>query len=226
MHCFFKMSASKSLQVSKPTRLKKMVDIGCHLYILQRKVLWWRARRDMGPMRNVRGLVPWRIFRDTQGQINMRLQSGYNTWQKDLPISLFKIIVSSSSVLSFQISTVTTLCRTNVNIQAKYVTDKTLSRMMNRNIFFRSNLKAVKRQPQSWYTAPTTSPDFTVEILPYCYLPSLFLNTLRTGDADLHFNTRLFSLHNTLNYAIHRACLRMVLQTDVCRNLTSLWIKF
>ena len=37
------------------------------------------------------------------------------------------------------------------------------------------------------------------------------------------FNTRLFSLHNTLNYAIHRACLRMVLLTDVYRNLTSLW---
>jgi len=55
-------------------------------------------------------------------------------------------------------------------------------------------------------------------------------DTLRTGDADLRFlhyncakrltqicvfNTRLFSLHNTLNYAIHRACLRMVLPTDV-----------
>ena len=40
------------------------------------------------------------------------------------------------------------------------------------------------------------------------------------------FNTRLFSLHNTLNYAIHRACLRMALLTDVYRNLTSLWIKF
>ena len=39
------------------------------------------------------------------------------------------------------------------------------------------------------------------------------------------FNTRLFSLHITLNYAIHRACLRMVLLTDVYRNLTSLWIK-
>ena len=39
------------------------------------------------------------------------------------------------------------------------------------------------------------------------------------------FNMRLFSLHNTLNYAIHRACLRMVLLTDVYRNLTSLWIK-
>ena len=39
------------------------------------------------------------------------------------------------------------------------------------------------------------------------------------------FNTRLFSLHNTLNYAIHRAWLRMVLLTDVYRNLTSLWIK-
>ena len=64
-------------------------------------------------------------------------------------------------------------------------------------------------------------------------------NTLRTGDADLRFyittvqdgwtqicvfNTRLFSLHNTLNYAIHRACLRMGLLKDVCRNLTSLWI--
>jgi len=38
------------------------------------------------------------------------------------------------------------------------------------------------------------------------------------------FNTRSFSLHNTLNHAIHRACLRMVLLTDVYRNLTSLWI--
>ena len=38
------------------------------------------------------------------------------------------------------------------------------------------------------------------------------------------FNTCLFSLHNTLNYAKHGACLRMVL-TDVYRNLTSLWIK-
>ena len=38
------------------------------------------------------------------------------------------------------------------------------------------------------------------------------------------FNTRLFSLHNKLNYAIRRACLRMVLLTDVYRNLTSLWI--
>ena len=37
-------------------------------------------------------------------------------------------------------------------------------------------------------------------------------------------NTRLFSLHNTLNYGIHRACLRMVPLTDVYRNLTSLWI--
>ena len=39
------------------------------------------------------------------------------------------------------------------------------------------------------------------------------------------FNTRLFSLHNTLNYAIHGACLQMVLLTDIYRNLTSLWIK-
>ena len=38
------------------------------------------------------------------------------------------------------------------------------------------------------------------------------------------FNTRLFSLHNILNYAMHRACLRMVLLTDVYRNLTSLSI--
>ena len=38
------------------------------------------------------------------------------------------------------------------------------------------------------------------------------------------FNTRLFSLHNTLNYAIHGACLRKVLLTDVYINLTSLWI--
>ena len=39
------------------------------------------------------------------------------------------------------------------------------------------------------------------------------------------FNTRSFSLHNTLNYTIHGACLWMVLLTDVYRNLTSLWIK-
>ena len=39
------------------------------------------------------------------------------------------------------------------------------------------------------------------------------------------FNTCLFFLHNTLNYAIHGACLRMVLLSDVYRNLTSLWIK-
>ena len=39
------------------------------------------------------------------------------------------------------------------------------------------------------------------------------------------FNTCFFSLHNTLNYAIHGACLRRVLLTDVYRNLTSLWIK-
>jgi hypothetical protein len=64
-------------------------------------------------------------------------------------------------------------------------------------------------------------------------------NTLRTGDANLHFYittaqdgwrksaflTRLFSPHSTLNYAIHGACLWMVLLTDVYRNLTSLWIK-
>ena len=39
------------------------------------------------------------------------------------------------------------------------------------------------------------------------------------------FNMRLSSLHNTLNYGIHGACLRMVLLRDVYRNVTSLWIK-
>jgi len=39
------------------------------------------------------------------------------------------------------------------------------------------------------------------------------------------FNKHLFSLHNTLIYAIHGACLRMVLLTDVYTNLTSLCIK-
>ena len=39
------------------------------------------------------------------------------------------------------------------------------------------------------------------------------------------FNTRLFSLHSILNYAMHRGCLRMVLLMDVYRNLTSLSIK-
>ena len=68
----------------------------------------------------------------------------------------------------------------------------------------------------------------------YHLYKSLQLNTLRTGDADLlylHyncarrvtqicvFNSCLFSLHSTLNYAINRACLRMVLLTDVYRNL-------
>ena len=62
-------------------------------------------------------------------------------------------------------------------------------------------------------------------------------NTLKTGDEDLRFlhykcarrmtqicvfNKRLFSLHNTLNYAIRRARLRMVLLTDVYRKPTSL----
>ena len=62
-----------------------------------------------------------------------------------------------------------------------------------------------------------------------------YVNTMRTGDADLRlyncarrmmqicvFKTCLVSLHNTLNYAIHGACLQMVLLTDVYRNLTSL----
>jgi len=34
------------------------------------------------------------------------------------------------------------------------------------------------------------------------------------------FNTRLVSTHYTLNYAIHGAFLRMVLLTDVYRNVT------
>ena len=78
------------------------------------------------------------------------------------------------------------------------------------------------------------------KITTLCYIiKGALLNTLRTGDTDLRFlhyncarrmmqicvfNMRLFSLHNTLNYAIHRACLWMVLLTDVYRNLTSLWI--
>ena len=40
------------------------------------------------------------------------------------------------------------------------------------------------------------------------------------------FRTRLFSLHNTLNYAIHSASLRMVLLTDVYRNLTLLYLLY
>ena len=59
--------------------------------------------------------------------------------------------------------------------------------------------------------------------------PLLLTNTMLTHWGRVTqicvFNTRLFSLHNTLNNAIHRACLRMVLLTDVYRNLTSLWIK-
>jgi len=49
------------------------------------------------------------------------------------------------------------------------------------------------------------------------------LQLCKTDDANLRFLTRLFSLHITLDYAVHRACLRMVLLTDVYRNLTSLW---
>ena len=83
--------------------------------------------------------------------------------------------------------------------------------------------------------------DSETELSEYIHTQSLLMvNTLRTGDADLGFlhyncarrmtqicvfNTRLFSLHNTLNYAIHWACLWMVLLTDVYTNLTSLWIK-
>ena len=64
----------------------------------------------------------------------------------------------------------------------------------------------------------------------FCIAWSMFLVSLHTlthwgwVTQICVFNTRLFSLHNTLNYAIHRACLRMVWLTDVYRNLTSLWI--
>ena len=53
----------------------------------------------------------------------------------------------------------------------------------------------------------------------------LYYNCARRMTQICLFNTRLFSLHNKLNYAINRACLRMVLLTDIYRNLTSLWIK-
>ena len=81
------------------------------------------------------------------------------------------------------------------------------------------------------------SENFGAEVLHNLNVVKHVLNTLRKGDADLRFlhyncarrmtqicvfNTRLFSLHSTLNYAIHRACLRMVLLTDVYRNLISL----
>ena len=71
----------------------------------------------------------------------------------------------------------------------------------------------------------------------FCGICVLSLNTLWTGDADLHllhyncarrmtqicvFNTRLVSTHYTLNYAIHGAFLQMVLLTDVYRNVISL----
>ena len=52
----------------------------------------------------------------------------------------------------------------------------------------------------------------------------LHFNCARRMTQICVFNTRLFSLNNTLNYAIHTACLRMVLLTDVYRNPTSLWI--
>jgi hypothetical protein len=67
----------------------------------------------------------------------------------------------------------------------------------------------------------------------------LVLNTLRTGDADLRLyittvqdgwrksaflTSAWFPTRSTRNYAIHGACLWMVLLTDVYRNVTSLWI--
>ena len=58
----------------------------------------------------------------------------------------------------------------------------------------------------------------------WCRFAFLHYNCARQMMQICIFNTRLFSLHSTLNYAIHRACLRMVLLTDVYRNLTSLWI--
>jgi hypothetical protein len=52
-----------------------------------------------------------------------------------------------------------------------------------------------------------------------------YITTAQDGWRKSAILTRLFSLHNTLNYAIHGACLQMVLLTNVYRNLTSLWIK-
>jgi hypothetical protein len=46
------------------------------------------------------------------------------------------------------------------------------------------------------------------------------LQRSKTGDANLC----LVPTHCTLNYAVHGACLRMVLLTDVFRNVTSLRI--
>jgi hypothetical protein len=48
------------------------------------------------------------------------------------------------------------------------------------------------------------------------------LQRCRTGDANLRFDTRLVSPRYIFNYAVHEACFRMVLLTDVYRNVTSL----
>jgi hypothetical protein len=51
------------------------------------------------------------------------------------------------------------------------------------------------------------------------------LQRCKTGDANLRFLTSAwFPARSRRNYAIHGACLRMVLLTDVYRNVTSLWI--
>jgi len=47
--------------------------------------------------------------------------------------------------------------------------------MINRNTFFRLKPHSCYIQPQSCNTAPASSSNFTVELLPYCYLSSLFL---------------------------------------------------
>ena len=64
------------------------------------------------------------------------------------------------------------------------------------------------------------------KILTHCgRVTQIYVYTLqlcKTDGANLRFNTRLVSTHYVLNYAIHGALLRMVLLTDVYRNVTSL----
>jgi hypothetical protein len=50
------------------------------------------------------------------------------------------------------------------------------------------------------------------------------LQRCRTGDANLRFNTRLVSTRYIFNYTVHGACFRMVLLTDVYKNVTSLLV--
>jgi len=70
--------------------------------------------------------------------------------------------------------------------------------------------------------------DYYCKLLTHCgRVTQICVYTLqlcKTGDANLRFLTLLVSTHKTLNYTIHGACLRMVLLTDVYRNVTSLRI--